>query len=337
MKQKKTIIIAIAFVLLIGIYCFAILSINRVPGGTYINGKSCSFMDYGEAAKLLTESVESRKIVIKNGAEVIGEINAEDYAAMSFREETIEAISKQRSAMDKLLFFLYKVEYDMEPEVLVSSEAINNMVKEFGGTTAPINAYIAKEDDSNTFVVVKEENGNMVDSYTAETIITEAIEDNLQEVDISNAFVKAGVLATDERLVNKCEKLNKDFDGLVIKLVYKDGASAKTTVLQDEELMGMYKVDEHGVPYISEEEEYEVDSKLVREYVESVVPEDYEEYVQLSEEENTDKSDKTDKNADKTDVLNEEKPKDTRAEKINELTEWLIESLQKCKSGNKTF
>lgn len=345
MKNKK-ILLPIFVAALVVFYCIMIFATrNRLPGNTYINGKDCSFMKCDYAADFLTEKIPSRKIVMKNGSETIGEIDVKDYAAMSFKEETIKEISDKTPISDRLLFFLFRFQYDIEPEVIVSSEAINELVKQFGGTEKPVNAYIARDKDTYEFVIVPEVNGNSIDSYTAEDILIDAIENNASEANINCAFIKAGILSTDERLINKTNKLNEDFSDLVIKFVFKNGVSTKTTVLQDKELYDMYKSDEYGVPYISEDGEYEIDSKLAKEFVEKLVPEDYEEF-------NTDSvSSEGDKKQDKKEQNHEEQKEEkwndliggeenkpgSREKKISELTEWLIISLQKCQSGNKTF
>lgn len=339
-NKLKRIIAPIIPVVLIAAYCIFVLSLkDRLPGNTFINGTDCSFMKYNEAADALTKNIPKRTVKMFNGEEEIGEIDVSDYASLSFRPETISAIAKNATVTDKLFYFVYRSSYDLEPEVIVSSEALNSLVKEFGGTIEPVNAYI-KRNDEGIFEIVPEENGNSIDAYTAEDILTKTIEDNLPEADISNAFVKAGILSTDDRLVEKCNKLNNDFEELVIKFVYKNGASTKTTVLQDEELFAMYKTDENGVPYINDAEEYEIDSILAREFVEKIVPENYGESEQIGEEINA-ASKKTQKNTKNNKTEDAEKDYKltaiNRENKIQELVEWLVDSLSKHKSGNKQF
>lgn len=323
----------------IAVYILIILLMkDRMPGSTYINGKNVSFMTYDTAAKELTEDIAARKISLKNGEEVIGEIDAKEYATISIKEETLKSVGDKVPLIDRLLFFAYGFHYDIEPQVVVNKESINSLVKEFGGTDVPSNAYVARKENTSEFVIIPEKDGNMIDSYTAEDIITKAIEDNKSEAYIDNAFIKAGVLSSDERLIKKRDKLNIDFADMSVKFVYKNGVSTKTTVLKDEELFSLYQTDEYGVPYISESEEYEIDSKLAKEYVNSIVPEDYEEYIADAKPSVDGDKDVEAKGPDKTvDKAAEKSQEELRDEKVSELTEWLIETLAKCRKGNKTF
>jgi len=317
MKNKVKFILPICIVAMLVVYSLITFSMrDRMPGNTKVNGIDCSFLSYKSASEKLTQNIETRNITLTNAGENVKTINAGEYASLSFSSETMNQIGSSVSIPERLLFFLYKFDYEKEPEIIINSESLNMLLKTLGGTDKPQNAYIAKE--YGEFIIVPEKNGNIIDSVTASKIITDAIRENKNEVDISEAFIKAGILSTDEELNKKKDTLNTDFN-FKIKFVYKDGVSAKTTVLIGDELYSLYKTDKYGVPYVDNNGQYEVDRNAVKEYVETIIPEDY------SDKTNETTMQETSNNGEGLHISAAAK---TREEKVKEQTEMLIKALK---------
>lgn len=266
-KRVTTIILIIISV--IAAYSSVILMKKDVfPGNTTINDKSFSYANTEQVVNELKKSTEYKEIKVLNNEEKITTIDTKEYLDVEYNKEELDSFLDNISIIERLLFFLYDFDYHIEPQINIIDNKFAELVEIIDSGEEPQNAYVRYDNKTEMFVIEPETQGNQVDKDTASKLIKEAAIKGKNSVNISETYVKAGVLSQDESLNKYLEKLNNDFS-FVIKYTIGIGDNKSVIELKGKELIDLYERDENGVPYTSGES-YEVNKKNVEKFIKNI-------------------------------------------------------------------
>lgn len=256
----KKIILAAA-VLIIAAYCILATPSDKLHGGVYINGINCSFKPFNEASKMLEDNSSFGTVKITNGDSEIASADIGSAVTISYPAEKIKELNKKSSFIEKLVFPFISFEYQMQPSISINKTRVAEIINGKNGQVYPESAYVKYK--GGKFVIIPETSGDVFDENLAADIIAEELSNNpyVSVIDISKAHVIPGTTKEDVKLVERCEKLNKEFS-FKIEYIIDDNA----VVLEGADIYEMYIVDENGIPY-EEDGYYAINKKAVSRFL----------------------------------------------------------------------
>lgn len=264
MKKKSTLIISIIMVLLITYISCSFAMKDKMVGGMTINGINCSFMEYDVIDEFLEKNINMEQLKITSNDEVLYVLDTKEYCTYDIDVEKIKAINESIPFIERLLFFVFDYENNIEPEVTIDEEALNKCLLSSNGTKEPENAYIKYVEESSSFEIIPEVYGDILDTEEATRLICENIANNNFSIDISKAYIMPGILSDNEEIVAECNKLNEDFNFSITYIIGENEES-----IEKNDLLNMFKKDSLGIPYV-ENNKYVVDKEKVDEFIKNL-------------------------------------------------------------------
>ncbi len=223
-KSKAGIIIAFAiFVLLVIAYIVGMLMCSKgfLPN-TYINGVDIGgmTMDQAKDAIIHKGQVQGLTFVKKNGEEI--NFTGEEFgSAISIEDDTPFREAASQNVLLWFMNYISKAEYNVTLVNTYDEDQLADMVNQYTwGSAPPQNAYLQKQTDG-TYVVIPEDNGDMIDvdlliDYTLEQVRGGKTTINLEDCD---CYLMAEVTA--ESLETACAEANA-MNGLTITYDFED-------------------------------------------------------------------------------------------------------------------
>ena len=230
-KKKKSagkkVTIALCSVLGLAIVAGGVLYIagmNAYKGvfldNTYINGINVSGKTQAQAAELVSsESVIPEKVLVTkpDGTNLVIKMSDIGYA-----DQTQTVVSQYYSQQNHYAWFNSKfknTEYNFTNTFKYDKSSLEKILeKKIANDTsgkAPTDAYISKNDGGEGYVVVKETNGNKIDPAKADTLykfVEDALDDDIFEIDVSQADCYEKAEITADMLKDSCDRLNSLYD-----------------------------------------------------------------------------------------------------------------------------
>lgn len=259
--MKKRIPLIIIISLLVLYVAFIFFTRNNMIGNIEINNINCSFKTYEDVSKLLESKVDIPKLTITKKENEITTLNVSQYCKFTYNIEDIKKINENIPFYERLLFPIFDFSKTIEPAVSIDNEKLNECLIAANGKNMPKNAYIAFNKDDNLFHIEPETEGDILETEDATKIISDAIIKNDFTVDISNAYVKAGITKDNEELIKKLEELNKNTNFTITYTIGDEEIKIDKSIFYD-----WYEKDENGVPYLNDDK-YAINEENLRTFV----------------------------------------------------------------------
>lgn len=259
--MKKRIPLIIIAILIILYIAFTFFTKDKMIGNIKINNIDCSFKTYEDISKSLESSIDIPELSITNGEKELIKLNVSQYCKFTYNVEEIKKINEAIPFYERLLFPVFDFSKTLEPIVDIDEEKLNECLIAANGKNMPKNAYIAFDKKSKEFYIEPETVGDILETEDATKIISDAIINNETTVDISKAYVKAGITKDNEELIAKTKELNENTNFTITYIVDDEEIVVDKSIFYD-----WYEKDENGVPYL-DNEKYAINEEKVRTYL----------------------------------------------------------------------
>lgn len=260
--KKRILLIIIPIIILVTYIIGIYLTKDRMIGNMKINGINCSFMNYEDVVSLLEENIEQPAISIMNGETELTKLDVSSYCKFSYDINIIKEINEEIPFYERLIFYAFNFEKNIQPEVSIDEEALNQVLIDSNGSTYPENAYIKYNNETGNYEIIPETQGDVIETEAATKIISEAISNNDYSVDISSSYIKAGVLEDNPELNEKLQELNNSFN---FSITYQVGT--EEIVVNKNVYFDWFEKDNNGVPLLDDNGNYAIKKDKIKEYV----------------------------------------------------------------------
>lgn len=229
------------------------ITVNNYYGG----GKTVDDM-YNRMMK----DIEPVEIKITNGEEVLKTVKSSDFCRYYYEKKELEKLTTLKHHMEGII-----ISKEVILPVLsdIDEDKMNQLLEELNGTTSSENAYIACDLSSSSYIIIPDKTGTIFDKEEVRKKLEEAVKKCTDtSVDISSAFITAGVTADNKELVEKKDSLNKIFS---TEILYK--TAENEILLTSKEYFNWIEKDEKGIPYM-DGEQYAFKEELVDEFIQTL-------------------------------------------------------------------
>lgn len=224
-KSKVGIIavFAVAFLLIAAYFLGVIWCSKGFLPNTYMNGIDISGMTMDEAKKAVIDDVEVKGLTfIKNKGEEVHFSGDEFGASISMPDDSAFDEAASQSVFLWFKNFFGKADYSTKLVNTYDEGRLADLIADYKwGSAPPTDAYLQKQDDG-MYVIIPEDNGDMVDTDVLVEYALELVREGKTVIDIrecENCYLTAKV--TEQSLQKACEEANS-LSGLTITYDFED-------------------------------------------------------------------------------------------------------------------
>lgn len=241
---------------------------NKFFYGTEINGVNCSGKTVEQVHSLLEDKAKSYKLTIKERGNKEESISAEELGLSIDVSDKLKDIKNSQSSLKWGSSIFKKSQLDAAVKVSYDDEKLNQKFNQLeclnpDKMTAPTNAKVEYNQNSNKFEIIKEDNGATVKIEDTKNAIKDSI-NNLDEVlnlDDKDLYQNAEITSDNEQLKANAEAMNKY---ALVTITYKFGDA--TEVVDHEKIKDWLIVDDKGEVTFDKTKVDEFVNTLARKY-----------------------------------------------------------------------